>query len=80
MTDDGLGIGEEKLKILAEPETAIAKGEMGIGLRHVYDTLRFYYAGCSEWLVTSEHGQGTTVRIVLGKLAGSDSREAGRNS
>ncbi|AKG36416.1 cache domain-containing sensor histidine kinase [Paenibacillus durus] len=67
VTDDGLGIGEEKLKLLAEPETAIAKGEMGIGLRHVYDTLRFYYAGCSEWSITSEPGQGTTIRILLGR-------------
>jgi two-component system sensor histidine kinase YesM len=72
VTDNGLGIGEEKLKLLAEPETAIAKGVMGIGLRHVYDTLRFYYAGSSELTITSEPSQGTAVRVVLGKPAASD--------
>ncbi|MFD1775291.1 cache domain-containing sensor histidine kinase [Paenibacillus rhizophilus] len=66
VTDDGLGIREEKLKLLAEPEIAIAKGKMGIGLRHIYDTLRFYYAGSSEWSVASKSGYGTTVRILLG--------------
>lgn len=80
VTDDGLGIGKEKLKVLAEPETAIAKGEMGIGLRHIYDTLRFYYAGCSEWSVKSKPGQGTTVRILLGNPATSNSREGRRKA
>jgi two-component system sensor histidine kinase YesM len=69
VTDDGLGIGEEKLKILNEPESAKAKGEMGIGLLHVYDMLRFYYTECSEWMITSKPGQGTTVRILLGNPA-----------
>lgn len=75
VTDDGLGIVEEKLKILDDPEAAIAQGELGIGLRHIYDTLRFYYAGCSEWSVTSEPGQGTTVRIMLGDPGTLHSRE-----
>lgn len=66
VTNDGQAIGEEKLKMLNEPEKAIAKGEMGIGLRHVYDTLRYYYAGCSEWSVMSNSEYGTTVRILLG--------------
>ncbi|WP_238590935.1 sensor histidine kinase [Paenibacillus beijingensis] len=69
VTDDGVGIGEEKLNLLADPEKAIADGKMGIGLRHIYDMLRFYYAGRSEWSVASNPGNGTTVRILLGKVS-----------
>ncbi|WP_419876144.1 cache domain-containing sensor histidine kinase [Candidatus Pristimantibacillus sp. PTI5] len=68
VNDDGLGIGDEKLKELNDPDAAIAKGEIGIGLRHIYDTLRLYYARNWEWSITSEPGQGTTVRILLKKL------------
>ncbi|MEV5029063.1 cache domain-containing sensor histidine kinase [Paenibacillus sp. LPE1-1-1.1] len=68
VNDDGLGIGDEKLKELNDPDAAIAKGEIGIGLRHIYDTLRLYYARDWEWSITSEPGQGTTVRILLKKL------------
>lgn len=65
INDDGLGIGDEKLKELNDPEAAIAKGGIGIGLRHIYDTLRLYYARNWEWSIASGPGQGTTVRILL---------------
>ena len=63
--DDGRGMSSDKLNTLNDPEKAIAKEEMGIGLRHIYDTLRLHYAGRSEWSVTSRPNQGTTVRILL---------------
>ncbi|MNN79131.1 hypothetical protein D3C81_1957490 [compost metagenome] len=66
--DDGLGIGDEKLKVLNDPGTAIENGEVGIGLRHIYDTLRLYYARNWEWSIVSGIDQGTTVRILLKKL------------
>ncbi|MEC0169080.1 sensor histidine kinase [Paenibacillus graminis] len=66
--DDGLGIGDEKLKALNDPGTAIENGEVGIGLRHIYDTLRLYYARNWEWSIVSGIDQGTTVRILLKKL------------
>ncbi|AJY77333.1 sensor histidine kinase [Paenibacillus beijingensis] len=67
--DNGMGIDEERLKQLNEPEAAIAAGEIGIGLRHIYDTLRLYYAGNWEWSVESKPGQGTAIHIVLKQLA-----------
>lgn len=67
--DDGLGIGNKKLMELNEPEAAIAKGEIGLGLRHIYDSLRLYYAHASEWSVTSEPEKGAAVRILLKKEA-----------
>lgn len=67
ITDDGLGIGSRKLEALNDPETAIASGEIGIGLRHLYDTLRLHYAGHSEWSVTNGLEQGAAVRILLKK-------------
>ncbi|MDQ8738642.1 sensor histidine kinase [Paenibacillus sp. LHD-38] len=67
ISDDGLGIGSRKLKLLNDPETAIASGEIGIGMRHLYDTLRLYYAGYSEWSITDRPEKGATVRILLKK-------------
>ncbi|MBT2696559.1 sensor histidine kinase [Bacillus sp. ISL-40] len=65
VSDDGLGIENRKLKELNDPETAIASGEIGIGLRHLYDTLRLYYPGHSEWSITNGPEKGVTVRILL---------------
>lgn len=65
--DDGLGIDKEKLKGLNDPESSIASGEIGIGLRHIHDSLRLHYANQSEWSVTTEPDQGATIRIVLHK-------------
>lgn len=67
ISDDGLGIGSRKLKLLNDPESAINSGEIGIGMRHLYDTLRLHYAGYSEWSITNGPEQGATVRILLKK-------------
>ncbi|KRE36785.1 sensor histidine kinase [Paenibacillus sp. Soil522] len=67
ISDDGLGIGSRKLKLLNDPETAIASSEIGIGMRHLYDTLRLYYAGYSEWSITDGPEKGATIRILLKK-------------
>ncbi|NJJ41267.1 sensor histidine kinase [Paenibacillus apii] len=65
--DDGRGIGEEKLRQLNEARAAVDKGETGIGLRHIYDTLRLYYGQNWECSMVSAPEQGTTVRILLKK-------------
>lgn len=67
--DDGLGIKEAKLKELNAPEAAIAEGRIGIGLRHIHDSLRLHYFNQSEWSVTSVPEQGATVRIILKRYA-----------
>ncbi|MBD1379275.1 cache domain-containing sensor histidine kinase [Metabacillus arenae] len=66
--DDGLGIKNDKVKELNDPETAVEKGNIGIGLRHIFDTLRLYYAQSWEWSIASGPEKGTTVRILLKKL------------
>ncbi|MCA0754220.1 sensor histidine kinase [Paenibacillus sp. N4] len=65
ISDDGLGVGDGRLKTLNDPEAAIAGGQIGIGLRHLYDTLRLYYADHSEWSITNGPEQGADVRILL---------------
>ncbi|MFD0693244.1 sensor histidine kinase [Paenibacillus sp. GCM10027628] len=65
ISDDGLGMEEEKLRELRDPETAIMNGTIGIGLRHLYDTLALHYAGRSEYAIESVLQEGTTVRITL---------------
>ncbi|MDT3428707.1 two-component system sensor histidine kinase YesM [Paenibacillus forsythiae] len=74
MEDDGLGIGEDKLKVLNRLETAAENGEIGIGLRHIYDILRLYYARNWTCSFTSRPGQGTAVRIVLQVLSEASSK------
>lgn len=65
ITDDGLGISDDKVKVLNDPETAVEKGKIGIGLRHIFDTLRLYYDQGWEWSISSGSKQGTAVRILL---------------
>ncbi|AHV98958.1 cache domain-containing sensor histidine kinase [Paenibacillus sabinae] len=65
--DDGRGIGEEKLRQLNEAKAAVDQGGTGIGLRHIYDTLRLYYDQNWECSMVSVPGQGTTVHILLKK-------------
>ncbi|OME77695.1 hypothetical protein BK120_25835 [Paenibacillus sp. FSL A5-0031] len=60
--DDGSGISEEKLKQLnAKEGMTIA----GIGMKHVYDSLRLYYGAGSGISVTSDIGLGTHIHIVI---------------
>lgn len=63
--DNGLGIRKDKLKELNDLETACQKGNIGIGLRHIFDALRLYYDQNWDWSISSEPEQGVTVRILL---------------
>ncbi|WP_445489154.1 cache domain-containing sensor histidine kinase [Niallia sp. 03133] len=69
ISDNGLGMNKDRLQELNNPKTALAHGKVGIGLRHIFDTLRLYYADSWDWSITSKPEQGTTVRILLKKLA-----------
>ncbi|ALC80802.1 MULTISPECIES: sensor histidine kinase [Bacillus] len=71
--DDGVGIEKEKLKILNDPEAAL-KGKIGIGLRHIFDTLRLYYTKDWKWSISSTPDQGTEVCIVLKNVMKSATR------
>ncbi len=63
--NDGLGITNNQVKELNNPEAAIKNGNIGIGLRHIFDTLRLYYAQNWDWSISSEVEEGTTVRIFI---------------
>ncbi|AYA76399.1 hypothetical protein DOE78_13615 [Bacillus sp. Y1] len=65
ITDDGLGISDDKVKVLNNPENAVEKGKIGIGLRHIFDTLRLYYGQSWDWSISNGSDQGTAVRILL---------------
>ncbi|MGG1637699.1 sensor histidine kinase [Paenibacillus sp. FSL K6-3182] len=60
--DDGSGISEEKLKQLNAKE---GMTKAGIGMKHVYDSLRLYYGAGSGISVTSDIGLGTHIHIVI---------------
>lgn len=71
ITDDGLGISNDKLQELNDPVTAVKKGKIGIGLRHIFDALRLYYSQNWEWSISSSPKEGTTVRFVLKNVVAS---------
>lgn len=60
--DDGSGISEEKLKQLNAKE---GMTKAGIGMKHVYDSLRLYYGAGSGISVTSDIGLSTHIHIVI---------------
>lgn len=60
--DGGSGISEEKLKQLNAKE---GMTKAGIGMKHVYDSLRLYYGAGSGISVTSDIGLGTHIHIVI---------------
>jgi two-component system, sensor histidine kinase YesM len=61
LEDNGAGISQERLaQITAKSDFADA----GIGLKHVYDSLRLYYGKGPEITITSEIGTGTQVLIA----------------
>ncbi|SDM83006.1 two-component system, sensor histidine kinase YesM [Paenibacillus sp. yr247] len=70
ISDDGLGIPEERIEELNDLKTAIEKDTIGIGLRHVYDTLSLQYTGRAEFTIESTLQKGTTIRILLRKPEG----------
>ncbi|AIQ65523.1 hypothetical protein PSTEL_22795 [Paenibacillus stellifer] len=63
--DDGRGFEEDKLGLLNKAKNGAEEGEIGIGLRHIFDSLRLYYDNDWECSFESSPGQGTIVRIVL---------------
>ncbi|MCA0758748.1 sensor histidine kinase [Paenibacillus sp. N4] len=60
--DNGAGMSKEQLDALHSQE-GIAKA--GIGLKHVYDSLKLYYGTGSGMKVTSEAGIGTQIHIIM---------------
>ncbi|AFC33342.1 two-component sensor histidine kinase YesN-like protein [Paenibacillus mucilaginosus 3016] len=77
VTDNGLGIAEERLhriqeelaSIMAEPSRPVSHGEGRdeefFGLRNVCSRVRMFYGSESGMQVDSTAGEGTTVRISL---------------
>lgn len=82
VTDNGQGIGEERLEELRRPPAAGESGQdgMGIGLYNVRQRLEIFYGQSGESLleIYSKVGQGTRVCLNLPKLRGPKSEAGGR--
>ncbi|MFD2671331.1 sensor histidine kinase [Marinicrinis sediminis] len=65
ITDNGIGMPVEKVELLNDPEQAIEEGWLGIGLKHVYESMQLYFDGSSRIQVDSREGEGTEIRILL---------------
>jgi len=66
VADDGAGIEPERLASLLRDERETSRsGLLGIGLKHVEETIRLYYGPGSGMDIRSEAGGGTTVTLSL---------------
>ncbi|WP_337099742.1 cache domain-containing sensor histidine kinase [Paenibacillus sp. YIM B09110] len=61
--DNGAGIEEEQLKLMNSRQGGME--QLGIGLRHIHDSLRLYYGPASSFTITSEPDVGSTIHIIL---------------
>lgn len=62
--DNGIGIPDEKLKLLQSGATIQSKG-LGIGLKNVEQRLEYAYHGQAEFAITSNYGRGTVVTLRI---------------
>ncbi|GGG25677.1 cache domain-containing sensor histidine kinase [Paenibacillus abyssi] len=71
ITDDGVGIEEERLsQLLFNDRERHNKGMTNIGLHHVHQTVQLYYGHSYGVSVTSCKGQWTQVMITISKSEG----------
>ncbi|WP_040950545.1 cache domain-containing sensor histidine kinase [Gorillibacterium massiliense] len=67
LTDNGVGIDAAKLAELSPLNAAIAEGRVGIGLKHVQESLQLYFAPGSGIRLESRKGEGTIVTLQINK-------------
>lgn len=65
VADDGIGILPERAELIDSLEAEIQAGHTGIGLMHVYDSIRLYYEWGSGFTLANREQGGTVARIVL---------------
>jgi two-component system sensor histidine kinase YesM len=71
ITDDGVGIDEDRLELLlATDRERHNKGMTNIGLQHVHQTIQLYYGSGYGLTVSSKKNEGTEVRITISKPMG----------
>jgi two-component system sensor histidine kinase YesM len=66
VADNGEGIGPEEIERLVQEESPGGrKTGMGIGLRYVYQMMRFQFGAEASFRIHSEAGSGTTIELLL---------------
>jgi two-component system sensor histidine kinase YesM len=65
VADDGIGILPERMELIDSLEEEIQAGHTGIGLMHVYDSIRLYYEWGSGFALANREQGGTVARIML---------------
>lgn len=61
ITDNGIGIPEEKLKKMNEGELRVTNGYNHVGLNNVKERLNLMYRTDCKFIITSEYHSGTTI-------------------
>ena len=73
VSDNGVGMQPEQLEKLRESlnndeeEYGYSTVGGGIGLKNIYRRLRYYYGCDADMLIESEHGNGTSIKLILPK-------------
>lgn len=65
VTDNGVGMTAVQLARLQQLEQAAMEQQIGIGLKHVDESVRLYFAPGSGVRVESRKGEGTAITLIL---------------
>ncbi len=65
ITDDGIGIPDDKISSLLGGMKQTRSGMFGIGLKHVHETIQLYYGHQSGLQIESKPGEGTSICLQL---------------
>jgi two-component system sensor histidine kinase YesM len=65
VSDNGVGMSAAQLARLQQLEQAAMEQQIGIGLKHVYESVRLYFAPGSGVRVESRKGEGTAITLIL---------------
>jgi len=69
--DDGIGMNAQRLETVRKViDGTLTIENKGIGLRNIYERIRLFYGEAAELTITSEEGEGTTVKVILPLMAG----------
>ncbi|MBP1996278.1 sensor histidine kinase [Paenibacillus eucommiae] len=71
VTDEGVGMDKERLELVRKViEGTHQIDNKGIGLRNIFERMRWFYGEEAEMTIESKEGKGTVVKILLPLMAG----------
>lgn len=63
--DDGIGLTDNRTLLESQLQEAVASGHTGIGLQHVYESIKLYFEPDSSFSISSLPEGGTLAKLIL---------------